>query len=569
MSFRSGPPRLLACLVFAFSLPGLAPYQAAALVFSSRRPAPVARVSAGLVSKAALLNQHRLPARVLEVSAPLGISPAETPGGPDAAPQASGADATPPSAQPLKAAAERINLAPDPAEAAAQEELNNLFAERTLLRADGTPVYAGKPAAAEPSGLTPTDPETQKRVRSMIAGTAAMKIGMETVTLSVPLLSMIALGGGATMVAGLMVAYSLAQALCAGAVGGLMDRLPEQKVLAGAVLSQAILVGAIIGLGAAGALNPWTLFPLYTLVGGAVGIAETSRHAIAPRILGQDPEALARYNARLHIFYEVSGVAGAKAAGKLLSWVGPLGALALQPPAYLAGAWFFWRVKLAKKDPPGIGLKAPALSSLRERWREYVRDVKAGYKLVVGDHRLRWVAVASVLPQILHRILEGLFIPVYAKDVLMDPGAAGDLLAASNLGELIGAVLLLRLASRIKAPAWIKWGAAAIALVWTLAFTHALPVAFFVILAMGMTWSASDLSLRSEIQSSLGEKDQPRASSFLYGTFVLASAAASLALGALIDSLPMTTALYAIFAIFTAMGVAVWIASRRLSAPKS
>jgi len=427
------------------------------------------------------------------------------------------------------------------------------------------------PAAPNPSGLSaaepkkPLDPEKGRRVRGMFAGTAAMKIGMETVTLSIPLLVLQAMGG-ATLVAGLVIVYGVAQAAFAGAAGNLLDRLPVQKVLAGAVVSQAALVAAVITLGATGILTAWTLFPLYMLVGGAVGIAEISRHSIPPLILGHDEAALSRYNARLHIFYEVAGVVGALATGALITFVGPLWALALQPPAYLLSGLLYWRVRLAKQDAPGPRFLRPLLPGLRERISEYFKDMKAGAGLVFKSGRLRWVAIAFILPQIVHRLIEGLLAPIFAKRVLLDPGAAGYLLTASNMGELLGAVLLLRYAAKIKAPKWVKWGALAMVLSWVMAFTHALPFVLPAFLLMSMTWSAGDLSLRSDVQSSLGAKDQPRAASFLYGAFVLGAAAASLGLGALLDLLPLAFALAGVFSLFTAMAAAVFYASRRLGA---
>ena len=184
------------------------------------------------------------------------------------------------------------------------------------------------------------------------------------------------------------------------------------------------------------------------------------------------------------------------------------------------------------------------------------------------NDRLRWVAVAFVLPQIVHRILESLLAPLFAKRVLMDPGAAGYLMTASNMGELIGAVLLLRYAAKLKAPRWVKWGAMAMLASWAMLFTSTLPFILPVFLLMSMTWAASDLALRSEVQSSLSEKEQPRVTSVLFSAFVLGAAAVSLGLGALFDLLPITWALAGVFALFTAIGGAVHHASRRLAAPK-
>lgn len=153
---------------------------------------------------------------------------------------------------------------------------------------------------------------------------------------------------------------------------------------------------------------------------------------------------------------------------------------------------------------------------------------------------------------------------MYAKSVLGQGGWSAYLLTASNLGELVGAALLLRFAAKIPAPAWVRRGGLGLAVAWALVFTHSLPLLLPLILAFSMTWSSSDLSLRSDLQASLAEKDLPRATSFLYGAFVLGAAAVSLALGAFLDRLGPAAALPWICAAFTALGAAVFYAARRL-----
>ena len=109
--------------------------------------------------------------------------------------------------------------------------------------------------------------------------------------------------------------------------------------------------------------------------------------------------------------------------------------------------------------------------------KEAGSDIKAGAKLVMGDGRMRWIALAFVLPQIVHRVFEGLLIPVFAKTVLENPSASAWLLTASNAGELTGAAILLKLASRFPGThGWVKWGALGLLLTWALAFSTSLPL---------------------------------------------------------------------------------------------
>ena len=422
------------------------------------------------------------------------------------------------------------------------------------------PAATPEPPSLPPSTpRAPNNPETSRNVRRMMIGTAVMKSGMETITLSVPLLALTAFGG-ISAVAGLVVIYGLSQAVFAAMSSGLADRFSARKVLAGAVAAQAVLVATLIAVGAAGALSMGTLIPLYLLIGGVTGVIETTRHSIPALLLGQDEAALKKYNATLHIAYESAGVAGALTAGALIAFVGPLWSLAIQPPAFALAAWFFLRVR----HPIPTDAPTPT-GGISKRIGDYFRDVRAGAKMVLGDSRMRWIALAFVLPQIVHRVFENLLIPVFAKTVLENPSASAWLLTASNAGELAGAAVLLKLASRFPGSSgWVKWGALGLTLTWALAFSHSLPILLPLILISSLSWAASDLSLRSEVQRSISEKDQPRAISFLYGAFVIGSALASLALGGLFGALSAGVALYWICGGFSALALIVLYASRRL-----
>lgn len=456
------------------------------------------------------------------------------------------------------------------APAAASQSFSLLTGEALARRSDSgavlaapahfdSPFLSAVPSAPAPRAPIPS-PETSKNVRRMMIGTSVMKSGMETITLSVPMLALTAFGG-ISAVAGLVVVYGLSQAVFAAMAGGLADRFSARKVLAGAVLAQAALVGTLIAVGAAGALSMPTLIPLYLLIGGVTGVIETTRHSIPTLLLGQDEAALKKYNAKLHISYEVAGVTGALAAGGLIAFVGPLWSLAIQPPAFALAAWYFWRVR---HPLPAGG--PPAKSGAVAKVRAYFSDIKAGAKLVMGDGRMRWVALAFVLPQIVHRVFENLLIPVFAKTVLENPSASAWLLTASNAGELAGAAVLLRLAARFPGShGWVKWGALGLLLTWALAFSTSLPLLLPLILFSSLTWAASDLSLRSEVQRSISEKEQPRAISFLYGAFVIGSSLLSLALGGLLGAMPAAVALYWICGGFSAIALAVFVASRRLN----
>lgn len=421
------------------------------------------------------------------------------------------------------------------------------------------PSVNGRAALEKPQQPAPPSPEAKRNVRLMRLGTAAMKSGMEVVKLGIPLLALQVLGS-ATSVALLAVSYGVAQAIFGSWAGALTDRVPASRVLTGAIVAQAVLIASLVGLAAAGVFTPWILFPVYALVGGAVGVAETTRRVVPPLMLGQDTETLKKYNGSLHLFYEVAGVGGALLAGVLIAAFGPLNAMLLQPPAFALAAFMFWKVKHSfVKAPPQEGGKWQGVKA-------YFNDLKAGVKTVVGSPAVRWVALAMVLPQLVHRVFEDLLLPVFAKKVLEAPGQAAYMLASSNLGELLGAVLVLKLAERFKgAQSWVKWSALGLLGAWALTFSASLPVLLPIILVFSMTWAASDLSLLSELQSRVSSKELPRVLSVILAAAVVGGIVVSLLMGRVLDWVALGPAFIGINVAFTALAALVYYASRRLA----
>lgn len=497
-----------------------------------------------------------------------------------AAPAAAG-----PGAAAARVAAVGAQVAKDAAAPAVSAEAGAAASDGHLRLLQGgeadekAPAVSGVEARGPNAPLPPPSPEKKSAIRRMVLGSMGYKLGMEAMTTSIPFVAMMALGG-ATAVALLTVAvYGVAQAVSSSFSGSLAEKLPARAILAGAVLGQAGLVVGVVGLGLAGMLTPWTLFPLYAVVGTMVGAAETSRRLIPTLVLGQDEEALRRYNATLHIWYEVAGVAGALIAGGVI-WgvtqlagsgalgalgsikaIGPLAAMALTPLAALAGGLTFWSVKHGK--PPSTKSDASAESF----------GLLDALKLIWSDVRLRAVSLAMLLPWIVHRVFEHLVAPLYAKTALAEPAFSGVLIAASNLGELLGALLLLRLSQSVPGPyRWVRWGAYGVAAAWVLSgalaagLTGWTAIALLapLILVFSMTWAGSHVSLETEVQKRVGEHQQPRVFGLLFGSYVVGAALASLGAGWLIDHLGISAGIAVITALFSAVGLSAWWASRKL-----
>jgi uncharacterized membrane protein len=172
----------------------------------------------------------------------------------------------------------------------------------------------------------------------------------------------------------------------------------------------------------------------------------------------------------------------------------------------------------------------------------------------------RWLGVMMVGPMILHRIVEQILTPLFAKSVLHAPAMAGMIVSGSNLGECLGAVLLLstlmnREKGRKPSPfRWIRLMALAGLGVWAFS-TGALWLVLPTVLAMGLTFAANDVGVSSYFQSRLPNDSSGKALGFLMAVELGSIMVVSYLLGFLFDLLPVGAALTAVGAAFSAMAL--------------
>ncbi len=470
---------------------------------------------------------------------------------------------------------------PDIGEAARPAGRSSLPGPRNgLLPPDNLPSTPS--SEVEPPAL-PTAPPSASRaatLRRYLAGTAIFKVGMEALGLAVPLLALTVFGQ-VKWAAMMAVGWGLSQAVFGSLAGSLLDKRDPVSVLSGAMRLQAAAGGGLLALYGLdlllpallpfAAFNPVTVFLLYSLAGGALGMADVARQVIPPHIIGGDEKAIKLFNARTHIAYEVAGVAGALLAGWAISAFGLGAALLLHPPAYLLAAWVFSRIKLGEARPApatGAGEDAPRPD---KGWKRAWEDLKEGAGAVLSHRAFRWGMLALVLPMVLHRLLESLLIPVAAQTFLADPAKAAWIIGASNFGELLGAVFLARSIQSDKNPRtafWVKLMALGLLGLWSLFLGQGLALLLPLVAFSSLSWAASDLSLRGKLQAALPESVRGRSFAFISAAGFLSVLVLSLGVGFLMDLAARSAVFLAVGAAVTAMAVLMWQASKILSAPK-
>ncbi len=476
----------------------------------------------------------------------------------------SAAPAAAPSASPLASVvqvAEQISRTAAPqggvsSESSAQSPVLNRFFDGGVKPKTAAEVSATESPAAPVSGLAlpqakeqgqaqpqVPDPARQKNARRALAATGIYKFGMEALNIAMPLIALTVFGSAVWM-ATMAVAWGASMTVASMFAGGLIDRKPVQKVMAGALVTQAVAVTGIIGMLALGAVNPWMVLPLYAVAGLTQGVVLTARDTIPARLLGRDAAVLSKFNAKTHVVYEVAGTIAPLLVGLLISRVSIVAGLFLQPPAYLLSAYLFSKLKLdAKMD---VAQATPASErGVKNAIKRVVSDIKEGGRLILGTKEFRLLGFMLLGPMVVHRVYEQIVVPIFTKGVLGDPSKSGLIVSASNFGELVGALMLLRVLMNTagdKKPSpfrWIRFMALGTLSVWALTAGLSLPVIMAAIAIMSTTWAANDISMTSYFQSRLPNESAGKAVGFLMAAELATIMGLSYLLGFIFDFLPM------------------------------
>ena len=450
-------------------------------------------------------------------------------------------------------------IAVDPLAIGPIPSAQTLGAQRLSLAAARS---AAAPEAADVPEPAP-DAGTRRQARLALTGTAVFKVGMEALNVVVPLIALTYFGSAFWM-ASFAAVWGAAMTVSSLLAGGMIDRMPLNKVISGALLLQAVTVSATIALLVSSPVSPLLVLPLHALSGAAMGIITTARDCIPARLLGRDDAVLGKFNAKTHLVYEIAGTVAPILAGLLMRRFGLVSALFLHPPAYLLAALFFSRLRL---DANGGAASHGILALLKQT----VSDVREGARIVCGTKEFRWLGFMILVPMIVHRVVEQIMIPVFTKTVLGAAEKSAWIISASNFGELLGAAVLLkalwnaqRRNTKPSRYGWIPLMAAGTLATWSLSLPGGLAAILPLIFLMSLTWAANDLSVTSYFQSRLPEHSAGKALGFLMAAELGLIMASSFAMGLLFDHIPAQAAFLAINVLLTGLAVLFALGQKKL-----
>lgn len=305
--------------------------------------------------------------------------------------------------------------------------------------------------------------------------------------------------------------------------GVLADRTDRRRVITICQSIQMLCPLTLVVLLLAGAVQPWMVIVLSTVVGVTDALSMPSFQTIVPSIVDRDqiPSALALNASQ----FNLSRIVGPALGGVLMASVGAVACFALNAASYLPFIWeALWILPRARSVEP----VADVLDA---------SHLLAGLREILGAPHLRGALVTVLLTSTLCAPLV-VFCPVLVRTVLHGDVADFSLsMGAFGVGGLLGAVSLLGVDAGRDRRRFATWFAAAYGLVVVLAALNPWVWGLPVLLALaGIAMAMSNTSVNALLQSTAS----PSLRGQTISLYMLAMRG-GLAIGSLLTGLSVTT----------------------------
>jgi len=297
------------------------------------------------------------------------------------------------------------------------------------------PVHPNSPATPPGHDLAPPI-AGNRNFRLLWVGEGVSVLGSMTTSVVVPLVAVTVFGAGPGWM-GLLTAAAWLPWLALGLpAGAWVDRGDARRVMIAADLGAAAAIGSVPLAWGLGALTLPHLVVATLAVGSAAVFLRTAYLPLVPRIVaGPD---LSAANARIVGTESAMQVLGPGLGGLLLAALSAAYAVVVDVVSFLVSAFCLHRMDPGALVPPPPTHRAP----LR-------REVATGIRVVFRDPFLRFFTLQGGISNFALTGYYTLIVLFLVRDLDLDPGRVGAVLAAGSVGGLVGAGIARRTASRL------------------------------------------------------------------------------------------------------------------------
>ena len=291
------------------------------------------------------------------------------------------------------------------------------------------------------------------------------------------------LTGSALGVSAVVFAEILPVLLLAPLAGTLVDRLPRIQIMIAADVWRALLAGSLIVLGDHVAAVYVIAFGLSV---GAVLFNPAANSAVPALV---DDSELVAANSGIWTAAVLSQIALAPLAGLLYTALGPAPAFGINAASFVASAVLL------------TGLRLPATPRSTAR-RGFFVDAVDGVRVLASDRLLRALGAGQLLAALSAGATSALLVVLAREHLALPPSGYGLLLGAIGVGAVLGPLVVSRLLSDPRHPAFVFGPYVLRGLVdLVLATFTAFPVALVALAVYGLGTSTGAVTFNSLLQA--------------------------------------------------------------------
>ena len=233
---------------------------------------------------------------------------------------------------------------------------------------------------------------------------------------------------GAYAVGALAVARWVTSGIAAPIAGIVGDRYPRVRVLVGSCVARSAMI-ALAGVAMLTGVSPFVVYVLAVLAALAGTVFSPSEAALVPT-LARSPEELTAANVTASTIDGVGTFLGPALGGFLLAATSPETVFFVCAGLLAVAAVVVSGVPEARREPTPEGEEAGALQS-----------GLAGFRTVLGDHRLRLIAGLLAAYTMLDGALDVLIVILALDTLKLGDSGVGFLNSTAGIGSLLGVVV--------------------------------------------------------------------------------------------------------------------------------
>lgn len=266
------------------------------------------------------------------------------------------------------------------------------------------------------------------------------QIGAQVSLLALPLLVLGVLGGSAAEV-GVVTAMQFLPALCVTPFAGLLiDTFDRRTIIWMAHLGRALALAMVPVLVLADALTIPALCVIAFVVGAGTAVFDVAYLAYLPALVPQ--RHLVNANSKMQLSFSIAQVGGPGIGGLLIRLLGAWLAIVVNVVTYVVA--FLAVFLIRHREPP----RDPAEPTSRPR----LADILTSFGLLWRDRVLRVLTLQSSWFNLCDQAILTLFLIYAIKDLGMDAGQVGAVLALGSVATLGGAIAAKRAGTRFGFP---------------------------------------------------------------------------------------------------------------------